>query len=390
MIRSSGPIARSLIAKKAGLSKPTVTDVVENLRVEGFVRVSHRQNGRDVSSQHPQMYEFCSDKHSVLGIDIGADKLIVMVADLDGNILKTDRRETSHLRGKPPGELLTMVAETSHQLLKETRSMRGGLLAVAVGTPGVISPEGKVSLAPQLAGWEGLDLQASLSEIFTCPVHIEREVILSLLAEQWLGVAQGLEDAMFIQLGVGVGAGFLMNGQVYRGADGSAGEIGFMPVRGGTHGVESTEFGSFESVVGGNALAREGAKAARAENGRKLLELANGDPTAVTAKTVLDAARAGDNVASRIVSDALDVLAEGIASIACAFNPRAVILSGGMARAGELLRGPLEKRVALLVPFAPQFLTSTLGEESVALGAIRRVTRTIEEDLIFTDEEFVS
>ena len=87
-----------------------------------------------------------------------------------------------------------------------------------------------------------------------------------------------------------------------------------------------------------------------------------------------------------IVNEALTALAQGIASLVCALNPRAVILSGGMSRAGDqVLRRPLEAKVAALVPFAPKFLTSTVGEEAVALGAIRRVTQTLEQDLILPD-----
>lgn len=383
-IRSYGPTPRSRIARRAGLSKPTVTDVVDYLHDKEIVRLSQAEQAS--GGHRAPLYEFNAQKHCVLGIDIGGDKLMAMVTDLDGTALRTERRDTSHLI-RSPEALMSLVGETAHSALKAAGTDPENLLAVTVGTPGVVSPTGTISLAPQLAGWEGFDLRGALATMFDCRVHVEREVTLCLLAEQWLGVAQDFNDALFVQLGVGVGAGLLMNGQAYRGANGAAGEIGLMPIGGSQRGLDLTRFGTFESAVGGDALAQKGAAVARAQRTGYLAELAAGDPASVTAKMIFQAAAADDEAASLIVSDALDVLAEGIASLVCTFNPEAVILSGGISRVGEQLRGPLEQRVTGLVPFPPRFLTSRLGEESVVLGAIRKVTQTIEHDLIFDEEE---
>jgi predicted NBD/HSP70 family sugar kinase len=381
-IRTSGPVSRADLTRMTGLSAPTVTNVVKYLGASGHVRPLTPERARP-DGRRPTLYEFCADLHSVLGVDIGADKLVIVLADLDGQVLGTRRRDTSRLRALGPDEMLKLVRVTAAELMAEHEVADGDLLAVGVGTPGVVSAGGVVTIVPQLDGWEGLDLRARLAELFGCPVHVEREVILSLLAEQWVGVAQNLDDALFIQLGVGVGAALLLGGDAYRGADGGAGEIGLMPLQGGRHPRVIAGYGPFESVTGGAALAREGAAAARTADGAAMLAIAGGDEAAVSAAVVFDAAAAGDPAASVIVNETLTILAQGIASLVCALNPRAVILSGGMSRAGDhVLRRPLEAKVAALVPFPPRFLTSTVGEEAVALGAIRRVTQTLEQDLI--------
>lgn len=407
-IRASGPVSRADLTRITGLSAPTVTNVVKYLWDCGHVRPLTTELPRS-DGRHPTLYEFCADSRSVLGVDIGADKLMIVLADLDGQALGKRRRDTSRLRKLGPGklgpdELLKLVRETAVELMAEHEVADSDLLAVSVGTPGVVSAGGVVTIAPQLDGWEGLDLRARLAELFGCRVHVEREVILSLLAEQWVGVAQDLDDALFIQLGIGVGAALLLNGNAYRGADGGAGEIGLMPQSGQTPEVRSADasprtarrgagdtrliagYGPFESVTGGAALARKGAAAARTVDGAAMLAIADGDGAAVSAAVVFEAAAAGDRAASMIVDEALTILAQGIASLVCALNPRAVILSGGMSRADDrLLRRPLEAKVAALVPFPPVFLTSSVGEEAVALGAIRRVTQTLEQDLILPD-----
>jgi predicted NBD/HSP70 family sugar kinase len=402
-IRKSGPVSRADLTRMTGLSAPTVTNVVQYLWDCGHVRPLTTEQARP-DGRRPTLYEFCADLHSVLGVDIGADKLMIVLADLDGQVLGKRRRDTSRLRKLGPDELLKLVRETAVELMAEHDVADGDLLAIGVGTPGVVSAGGVVTIAPQLDGWEGLDLRARLAELFGCRVHVEREVILSLLAEQWVGVAQNLDDALFIQLGIGVGAALLLNGNAYRGADGSAGEIGLMPLfgqtsaarsaaaisqtapRGGGHSRLIAGYGPFESVTGGAALAREGAAASRTASGAAMLAIAGGDGAEISAAVVFEAAAAGDRAASMIVNEALTMLAQGIASLVCALNPRAVILSGGMSRADDqVLRRPLEAKVAALVPFPPEFLTSTVGEEAVALGAIRRVTQTLEQDLILPD-----
>ena len=200
-IRAAGPVSRADLTRITGLSAPTVTNVVEYLRSSGYVRpAGPEQTGR--GARRP-LYEFSADVRNVLGIDIGADKLIVVLADLNGRVRGMRRRNTSRLGSRGPNALLGLVRDTANKLLADCKAKSSDLLAVAAGTPGVISPNGVVTLAPQLRGWEGLDLRAALVDIFDCPVHVEREVTLSLLAEQWVGVAKDLDDALFVQLGVG-------------------------------------------------------------------------------------------------------------------------------------------------------------------------------------------
>jgi predicted NBD/HSP70 family sugar kinase len=376
-IREAGPVSRANLVRATGLSAPTVTNVVEYLRNAGLLRIA--EAGSPTRRPRAPLYEFCADVRSVLGIDIGADKLIVVLADLDGRILGMRRRDTSRLPHRGPERLLELVRETADELLSENGVGPADLLAVGAGTPGVISPEGIVTLAPQLPRWEGLDLRAALASMFNCPVHVDREVTLALVAEQWVGVARDLDDALFVQLGVGIGAAFLVGGRACRGADGAAGEVGLAPF---PLSPSNGSYGPLESIAGGAALAREGAVAALRGGGSTVLELAGGRAEDVSAATVFAAAAQGNKAATAIIDRAIAVLGQAIAGLVCALNPRAVILSGGISRAGDQLRVPLEAFVAAQVPFVPRFLISTVGDEAVALGAIRQITTTLERRLI--------
>lgn len=384
-IRQGGPMSRADLARITGLSKPTVTNVVDYLCEGGHLRPMAGEAPLQPTGRRPQLYEFTADLHRVLGLDIGADKLVAVVTNLDGEVLGVRRRDMLKVKHEGRERILDTIRETARALLTRAGVGENGLLAVSAGTPGVVSPEGVVTIAPQLAGWEGLNLAEALGEMFGCRAYVEREVILSLLAEQWLGAAKGLDDVLFVHLGVGVAAAFLLNGQIYRGADGGAGEIGAMPLASGVAPRLIGNFGPFEAATGGAALGALGAAAAGERDGARLRELAGGDPAAVTAAHVFAAAAEGDATAASVVDTALAHLSTGIAGLVCALNPRAVILSGGLARAGDQLLRPLREQVSRQVPFAPQFVISTLGEEAVALGAVRRVTETLEQDLILAE-----
>src|SRR5206468_4508277 len=187
----------------------------------------------------------------VLGIDIGANKVLVLAADLAGNVLARERRKT----GKRQSDaLLALVEDAAADALHAAGLDGESLKAVGVGTPGVVDPvSGRVTLAPQLAGWEGIELGARLEPAFGCPVVVDNEVRLSLLAERWRGAAQEIDDAFFVQIGIGIGGGVLFGGEVYRGASGAAGEIGYLPL---FDDEPSDGLGPFEHAAGGSAFAR--------------------------------------------------------------------------------------------------------------------------------------
>lgn len=368
-VREDGPASRADLARATGLSKPTVNAAVEFLLDQGYVS----EDGEAASGRpgrRPRLLRFASGLGHVLGIDIGANKVLVLVADLAGNVLATERRKSE------PHSLLELVEDAAGAALAASRIDPASLKAVGVGTPGVVDPlSGRVTLAPQLPGWDGIELGARLEPAFGCPVVVDNEVRLSLLAERWRGGAQEIEDAFFVQIGIGIGGGVLFGGEVYRGAGGAAGEIGYLPLF--DEEEASDGLGPFEHAAGGSAFARLAQRAASPA----LVELAGGDPAAIDAETVFAAAAAGDSVSAELLEKLLDRLARGIASAIVVLNPATVIVGGGVSRAGERLREPLERRIRTLVPVAPRVVLSQLGDEAVALGAVRLALQRVEQTL---------
>jgi predicted NBD/HSP70 family sugar kinase len=210
-------------------------------------------------------------------------------------------------------------------------------------------------------------------------VLVENEVRLSILAERWRGVAQGIDDAVYVQIGVGIGGGILIGGELYRGAAGAAGEIGYLPYPDTKRLANGP--GPFEHAAGGSAFARLGREAAAGAEGALLRALAGGDPEAVDAEIVFAAAAQGDKAARAIVAGMTRTIASGIAALVAVLNPATVIIGGGLSRAGAALLEPLERHVAEQAPIPPRLVLSSLGEESVALGAVRLALQRADEQL---------
>jgi predicted NBD/HSP70 family sugar kinase len=380
-VREHGPISRTELAGTTGLSKPTVNQVVERLIEAGFVREGGADGLRPPRpGRRPRLLTFTADLGHVLGIDIGANKLLVLVADLNGDVLASERRRTAAAERRSADALIATIRATSGRALRAAGIERDALEAVAVGTPGVVDRTSRrITLAPQLPGIEGTHLGRRLRRSFGCPVLVENEVHLSVLAERWRGAARGIDDAVYVQVGVGIGAGILIGGELYRGATGAAGEIGYLPL--GDDSDAPGGLGRFEHAAGGGAFARLGRAAAASGGSPELARLAHGDLDAIDAEAVFGAAARGDEAAARVRDEILGRLARGIAAVACVLDPATVIVGGGLSSAGEPLRGPLEERLHRLVPVAPRVVLSALGDESVALGAVRRAVQAVDERL---------
>ena len=195
------------------------------------------------------------------------------------------------------------------------------------------------------------------------------------------GSCAGIDDAFLVQIGVGIGGGVLLDGEVYRGASGAAGEIGYLPLPDGDE--PSDGLGPFEHAAGATAFARVARRRAAACPPPRAR--CSSSPAATrrrsTRRTVFAAAAQGDPPATEVLEEMLDRLARGIASAIVVLNPSTVILGGGVSRAGASLLGPLERRIRLLVPVPPRIVLSRLGDEAVALGGVRLALQEVEERL---------
>jgi predicted NBD/HSP70 family sugar kinase len=382
-IRRDGPISRPALARATGLSKPTVNQVAELLLEQGFVEEAEETgDGPRRPGPRARQLRFRADIGHVLGIDVGADNALAVVADLSGRTVATARRPVSSGSGR--ARVLRAVEKVARDALAQSGRGFDEVRMAGVATPGVVHPvTGRISLAPQIAGWDGLELGAELERRLGCPVIADNEARLSLLAERWRGVARDVRHVAYVQVGIGIGGALLIDGQLFRGRNGAAGEISYLldvdvPE---DDAPGATPTGPFERAAGGRAYARLGAAVAATAKGKLLRELAGGDPGAVSARTVFAAAARGDAAAAAIVDELTARLGRGVANVATVIDPELVVLGGGIRNAGRAVLEPVERAVQAAVPFPPPVVLSQLGDDGSALGALRRALDAVDEQL---------
>jgi predicted NBD/HSP70 family sugar kinase len=391
-IRVGGSLSRPELAKATGLSQPTVNEIARVLVKSGYVRERPLKPGDRPARRGPRapLLSFNASVGYVLGIDIAAGRIIILASDLAGRIIAEDRTIISRREMLRPDPLLALIRARITAALRSAGIARSKLMAVGIGTPGIIDPRsGSMSLAPALPEWEGMKPAERLAGSFSCPILVNSDVHLAVLAERGFGAAVGIDDAIYLHLGVGIGLGILIGGKLYRGADGAAGEIGYLLI-GRSKQKPETGFGRFEWTSGSTAFARLGQQAVGPAGKAGLIrELAGANPDLIGPEVVFEAARRGDTAAQGILDQLIDQLAEGIAAVVCVLNPATVILGAEIAQGGPQLIEPLSRRIAQLVPRPPRrFVASSLGEEAVALGAVQTALQAVNDGLL-TPSAFV-
>jgi len=367
-IRSEGPMSRGAVVTASGLSKPTVNEVVEGLLADGLITESLDDGEQSPRRPGPKarLLQFNARRGMVVGVDIGAAKLLALLSDLDGNILATVRHPTPD---KAVKKLLEAIGEVVDEAVAQAGVGRDSLEVVVVGTPGVVDPStGGVVFTPQFPDLHGQPLRDLLSQTLGFSVLVQSEAHLAVAGEHWRGAAAALRNVVYVQMGVGVGMGILINGEVYHGAAGASGEVGYLPL-GGEVPARVEGYGPFESAVGAGAFARLASSAIERGKGEAILAAAVGAEPGPEA--VLGALEAGDRAARAIVNRILDTLCQGLTSITAVLNPEMVVLGGGLARPLAAFLPRLEQALAATVPVPPRLQITALGDRAVAMGALR-------------------
>lgn len=353
VIRQHGPASRAEVSRQTGLSKPTVSLTLTGLVDAGLVRQVGRSTGRRGPSA--ALYELNPSAGWVIGIDVGHEWVRAAVADITGAIVA---RRDERARVRTTKSLIAQIGTIAHGLLAEVGIRWRHVTHATVGSPGVADPShGLISLAHNLPGWgrQGL-VEAVRSELGT-NVSFENDVNLAAIGERWRGHGRDVDNFAFLMVGTGVGLGLVLDGQLYRGAHGAAGEIGYLPVGpNDPHAPASRRRGAFEEAASAGGVVR----IAR--------ELGMRPP--LTARNVFAAARRGDQLGLRAVEAEASRLAAAIAVVAAVVDPQLLILGGGVGQSGDLLLEPIQRELRALSPIRPRIVISALGEDAVLHGAI--------------------
>ncbi len=347
------PISAAQLSRYSGMSKPTVAQVLAHLEGRRLIRPAGRSSGG--RGPAARLYEVDPSAGWVVGIDVGRTFVRAAIADLKGGLLAR-RDERSRVRSSKT--LIGQIGQVGRAVASEGGVGWRRVTFTVVGSPGVYEPAlGHVVLAHNLPGWQRRDLLPALTQELGPHLELENDVNLAALGEQRLGAGKGVANFVFLQVGAGLGAGLILEGRLFRGATGAAGEVGYLPLGAeDPHDRASRRFGALETDIAARGIAR---------TARKLGMRGSLDP-----RRIFAAARRGDAIAGRVVDVEAERMAQAIAAIVPVIDPELVVLGGGVGRNGDLLLEPVRRELRALSPFSPRIEVSTLGEDAALQGAL--------------------
>ncbi|MEU7893267.1 ROK family protein [Nonomuraea sp. NPDC049152] len=295
----------------------------------------------------------------VLGIDVGGTKVAIGLSDSDGpELTERVRLEIDALNGSPLG------AHLLEHVLATARDLAGSPIAVGFSTCGVIR-DGRVRLAPNVPGWDGLELPRLLGHAYGgTPVAIDNDVNAAAAAELRWGALRGVSTGVYLNLGTGLAAALVVGGRVVAGAHGAAGEIGYQLVVPGEPAFAQGRAPLEERVSGGALASRGSAELGRPVTAAGLFGLAGiGTPDR-------DAEPFGRLDAAELVEEMLATLAMSVANLCVALDPERLVVGGGMMGAADLILPRLEAELRRVVPFPPEVRPAGFADDAPLLGAL--------------------
>jgi predicted NBD/HSP70 family sugar kinase len=375
MIWQERRISRAEIARRSGLSRSTVSEIVSGLLATGLV--AEIGEGQSSGGRRPIVLEFRDDASYILGVDIGAAHVAVALTDLRGKVLVW-ASEDHPVREDPAGtaELVERLCEIC---LKAASDPNRPLLGIGVAVPSPVDPRNPDQPSEVvLPNWKGFTWLGDLPRKYGVPSFVDNDANLGALAERWWGAGRGIEDFAYIKVATGVGAGHVIHGEIYRGATGVAGEIGHMAIDPQGLTCVCGLRGCLVTLIGTPALVR------RAESLLEDFPDSVLQGKSVTMEALEEAAMAHDPLGRKVVAEAAENLGIAVAGMLNLMNPAAVIIGGGLARVGDRLLDPLRETVLTHTLesslAAAEIMASELGPRSVAIGAATLVLDAALED----------
>ncbi|WP_066633411.1 ROK family protein [Desulfolucanica intricata] len=306
----------------------------------------------------------------VVGIDLGGTKIYTALADLKGRLLAEVQVPTGASGGMK--QVLGRMTETV-KTVQGQAGVSGQPLCIGVGAPGMVDAQrGFIFFAPNL-GWHDVPLAELMEKELAVPVRLDNDANLAALGENVYGAGQGTTEMIYVTVSTGVGGGLILNGNLYQGAAGGAGEIGHMILEPDGPQCTCGSRGCLEALSSGTAMARRAVELVEAGHGRAVLALAGGEKKRITSRTVARAAADGDPEAAEIIGSAARYLGIGLVNLVNLLHPELIVLGGGVMQIGEPIwsgiRREIDSRALEVAKKKLRLAPARLGARAGVMGA---------------------
>jgi glucokinase len=284
----------------------------------------------------------------LVGVDLGGTNIVAGALAEDGREVLAMRSEPtrSHQGADAVIERIvrmidTVIAET----VAQTGASRADFAGIGVGAPGPLDRKRGVVVTTPNLGWVDFPLRDVIGTATRLPVRIDNDANCATLGEWWLGAAAGANNVIGMTIGTGIGGGIILDGRLYHGASDVAGEIGHTTIDVTGRLCKCGNYGCLEAYASGPSIADRAREAVASDDDGLLVRMVGGDLSRISAATVYEATKGGDEVALDVVRETARLLGAGIANLLNIFNPDVVVIAGGVTQAGDSLFGPLRKEV---------------------------------------------
>lgn len=379
LIMKRGPISRTEISRLTGLNIVTVSNYITEF-IEGGLVI---EKGLDISTggRRPTLVEINPKSGYIIGVGLTALNIVGILVDSKAQVIcevKKDRpTETAEAA-------LDKLVETVEDILNKSKIEANKIKGLGIGIPGVIDEEGQTirwlgSMGLSMISISGISLKDIFEKEFDIPTLVEHDAACAVFGERWFGLEPDIKDMIYMY--TGVGCGLIINGQIFRGSTGSAGEVGiFNPTEPDPElrRQESLNLGTWELDLG---IAYNAKKAFKEGLKSKIFDLAENDPERIHLGLVIEAAKAGDKLANELLETAGRQLGKKTAFLINLLNPEVVVIGGGIEQAGSVFMDSLKRTIHAWsreeAVRNSRVVPSRLGENAVAMGVICLVLQRI-------------
>ena len=319
-----------------------------------------------------RMQEIRKHELPVLAIDLGGTKVLTAIISNQGQVMAKERCLT--LADEGPEAVINRILSAIDHLLSQRKINLSQLDSISIAAAGAMDFEkGLITLSPHLPRWHDVPLRDIVKEKYKVNTFLINEASAAALGEHYFGAGRGINNLILLTVGTGIGGGIIINGKLYSGASGSAGEIGHMTIDDNGPRCSCGNTGCLETLVSGTAVTKEAIKRIRQGERSSIAEIVGGKVENITAEKVSLAAQDGDSLALEVILKAATYLGVGLVNLVNIFNPEMIIIGGGMAKMGDLLLNParqvVRERAFQLPAQAVQIVPAQLGDDAGVIGA---------------------
>ena len=367
VIRANREVNRRRIASETGLSLPSVTRLVNEIVDLGYLEVNESTMNEGAGPGRPasvvRLNPTCG---CVIGVDVGEHLIQAALGNMSGEIIAESKMPTD--AGQGGDVTCSNIVHAIEKVLAFHGSPSSQnvppLRAITIGVAGTIDPiSSKVVKAPMIKGWSDFDLKARLKDhLPQVNLRIENDINAAAIGEYAVGVAQGHNSFVFASMRGGIGAGIFIDGQLYRGSAGFAGELGKMVFDPDFRFSPADGLGNLESICGESTVATIA--------NERAIDLRPGKSGRPTIRSLSEAVAAGNPKAIEVFDSVLDHFGLAIANVASLLDPRMIVVGGDIHEVMEMSVERLNKVIGRLVPSPPDIVGSVLGDQAVLKGAL--------------------